>query len=328
MGAGAIGGFFAGLWSAAGLDVTLLGRARQIADHADGVRVRDEAGWAAHGHPDFTADPRALAGADLIVLAVKSTGTDAAAEEIAAHARPGTTVLSFQNGVSNAARLAAALPDMTILPGMVRFNVVPDGPAIWRKASDGQAFAQTDPILDPLTRAGANTPAPLAQVADMDPLVWGKLLLNLNNALNALSGLTLREELWQRPFRRVYAAALRETLDLLEVANIRPAQVGAMPPRLMTAFLVMPDFIFRPVAARVQKISPTARTSMAEDFLQGRPSEIDYLNGEVVALANRYGREATVNARIVELVRDAEAGGRRDWPARDLARAVLGRPRG
>lgn len=201
MGAGAIGGFFAGLWSDAGLDVTLLGRARQIEDYADGLRVADSDGWQAHGHPTFTADPHVLSTADLIVLTVKCTATLDAAEQIAAAAPPGAVVLSLQNGVNNAATLAHALPDQTVLPGMVRFNVVSEGPANWRKSSDGHVIAQRHQILDTIAQATADGPAHLEQVADMEPIAWGKLLLNLNNAINALSGLPLRDELWQRPYR-------------------------------------------------------------------------------------------------------------------------------
>jgi len=322
IGAGAIGGFFAGLWSQAGLDVTLLGRARQADEYANGVTIH-AGDWQAHAQPEFTADPAALAQADLIVLTVKCTATLTAAEDIASHARPGTPVLSLQNGVSNATTLAAALPDFPVLPGMVRFNVVPAGPAAWQRASEGHVIAQRHPILNPITTASAGSIAKLEQVKNMEPIAWGKLLLNLNNAINALSGLPLRDELWQRPYRRVFAAAQREALSLLETANIRPAKVGTMSPHLMPYLLSLPDVLFRPIASRTQRISPTARTSMSEDFAQNRPSEIDHLNGEVVDLANRYGLEAPVNARLVELVRDAENGGRRDWTGRDLARAVL-----
>ena len=47
---------------------------------------------------------------------------------------------------------------------------------------------------------------------------------------------------------------------------------------------------------KVQKIDPKGRGSMADDFAAGRPTEIDYLNGEVVRLAAALGREAPVNA--------------------------------
>ena len=60
----------------------------------------------------------------------------------------------------------------------------------------------------------------------MEGVAWGKLLFNLNNAVNALSGLTILEELKQRDYRRVFAAAIIEALDLLDAAGIEPAKIG------------------------------------------------------------------------------------------------------
>ena len=68
--------------------------------------------------------------------------------------------------------------------------------------------------------------------SDLRSVARGKLLINLNNAVNALSGRTLMEELTRRDYRRIFAAAMREGLDLLGQAEIEPATVGPMrPPR-------------------------------------------------------------------------------------------------
>src|SRR3546814_8207724 len=67
----------------------------------------------------------------------------------------------------------------------------------------------------------------------MVAVAWGKLLLNLNNAINALSGLTILEELHQRDYRRVMAAAMVETMELLKIAGIEPVATGPIPPRLL-----------------------------------------------------------------------------------------------
>jgi hypothetical protein len=74
----------------------------------------------------------------------------------------------------------------------------------------------------------------------MTGMAWGKLLLNLNNAVNALSGLTLLEELQQRDYRRVVAASMVEALDVLKAAGIEPAQIGPIPPKLLRTPLPRP----------------------------------------------------------------------------------------
>ena len=61
---------------------------------------------------------------------------------------------------------------------------------------------------------------------------------------------------------------------------------------------------------------------MHDDLEAKRPTEIDYLQGEVVELARKLGKTAPVNAALVRLVREAEAGGRRDYAGDELARAL------
>ena len=84
-----------------------------------------------------------------------------------------------------------------------------------------------------------------------------------------------------------------------------------------------PDWIFRNLFLKVQKIDPKGRGSMADDFAAGRPTEIDWLNGEVVRLAESLGETAPVNAAIVELVKQAELGVQRTWGAKQLCDHIL-----
>lgn len=105
-------------------------------------------------------------------------------------------------------------------------------------------------------------------------------------------------------------------------AGIEPARLTPLPPGLMPRLLGVPDAIFGRVAKRMLAIDPHARTSMLDDLDAGRPTEIDHLNGEVIRLAERLGRTAPFNARLVELVHAAETGGRRHWPAPDLLAAL------
>jgi 2-dehydropantoate 2-reductase len=330
LGAGSIGGFVGGCWMAAGLPVTLIGRAsfaKAVAAH--GLELSDERGWSHRftaEEVDFRTDATALADAQLIVLTVKSGATAEAAQQIAAHARPGTPVLSLQNGISNVDVLRDALGEQfPVIRGMVPYNVAYLGDGHFHKGVAGQLFAEDVPAMRTLSAAIGASPAGLSLCGDMLGLAWGKLLINLNNAVNALSGLTLVEELRRRGYRRVVAASQREGLALLDAAGIVPAKVGAVGPRLLPLLMVAPDWLFRHVFMRKWKIDAKARSSMADDLAQGRATEIDYINGELIALADRLGRHAPVNRRVVALVRAAETGGRHDWSPDELRRAVLGR---
>jgi len=97
-----------------------------------------------------------------------------------------------------------------------------------------------------------------------------------------------------------------------------------VPPRLLPLVIGTPDWMFLEVFLKKWKIDAKARSSMADDLAAGRKTEIDYLNGELVALAERLGADAPVNRKIVELIRAAETGAKPLSPA-DLRRAVLAR---
>ncbi len=328
LGAGSVGCFIGGCWAAAGLPVTFIGRPKIVADVAKhGLTVSDYSGWTKRLDAiDFRTDPAALAEADIIALCVKSGATADAAREIAAHGRDGALVISFQNGISNVDVLAGELGDrFEIVRGMVPYNCAYLGDGRFHKGVAGAPlYAEDGPRTRALAACIGSGPAELQLADDMLGVAWGKLLINLNNAVNALSGRTLLEQLRQRDYRRVVAASQQEGVKLLERAGIRPAKVGEVGPRLLPAVIDAPDWLFLNVFLKKWKIDAKARSSMADDLAQGRTTEVDYINGELVALAERIGAEAPVNRKIVDLIRAAEAGARPLSP-QALRAAVLGR---
>lgn len=331
-GAGSVGCWIGAAWMASRIPVSFLGR-QSVKDEiaADGLTVTDAERRRIELRPDevdFAVHPKALARADIIALCVKSTGTQAAAKEVGRHARKSATVISFQNGVSNVEALKAALPGFDVLAGMVPFNVARMANGRWHKGVSGALWAEDHVVTRALNDRIGDRPGRMRLSDDMTSVLWGKLLINLNNAVNALSGRTLLEQLGDRDYRRVVAASQVEALEVLEAAGIAPAQIGPIPPKLIPHAIAAPDLVFRNTVLKVQKIDADARSSMADDLAAGRPTEIDFLNGEIVRLARSIGRPAPVNERIVELVRQAEAGVERAWPARELRDYVLERHKG
>jgi len=231
-------------------------------------------------------------------------------------------VVSFQNGLHNADVLRRHLAPTTVLTGMVQFNVVQRGGGTFHEGSEGKLEVEDDPRLAPFLPAFERAGLPLVRHARMAAVQWAKLLLNLNNAINALSDLPLKEQIATRTYRRSLALVQSEALALLDAGAIRPARLTPLPPHWIPRLLTLPDFVFTRVAARMLAIDPHARSSMWEDLEAGRATEVDYLNGEVVRLAERLGRTAPANARLTALVHAAESGGRRRWPADDLLREL------
>ena len=329
LGAGSVGCFIGGAWAAAGVDVTFIGRPALSKDIDQfGLTLSDYSGWQARlapGDVDYRCGPEALEHAEVIAVTVKSGGTAEAAAEIARHATPGATVISFQNGVSNIDVLEQGLGGrFEIARGMVPYNVAYLGQGRFHKGVAGDLYAEQRGGARSLAEAVEAGPATLKLADDMLGLAWGKLLINLNNAVNALSGRTLQDELRRRDYRRVFAASMREGLDLLERADIEPATVGPISPRVLPRIINSPDWIFNSLFLKRWKIDAKARSSMADDLAAGRKTEVDYLNGELVRLAERLQRAAPVNRAIVELVHKAEAGADPLAP-KALRKAALGR---
>ena len=326
-GAGAIGCYIGGRLQAAGSDVCLIGRARigeQLRQHGLSLSNYRDQRW--HLEPSiirFSTDAAVAASADLVLVTVKSAATAAAGAELAELLKPNALVISFQNGLGNTEVLHQALPHPTVLEGLVRFIVVHDAPT-FHKGSEGvlevREHAGLYAFLDDFRRAGL----PLIEHFDMLPIQWAKLLLNLNNAINALANLPLKAELSQLDYRRCLALAQREALALLRAAKIQPAKLTPIPAHWIPRVLNVPDVLFTRLGAKMLTIDPQARSSMSDDLAAGRLTEVDWINGEVVRLAKQLGRDAPVNARLMELVHRAERSEiRPSWKGSELLAELL-----
>jgi len=327
LGAGSIGVYVGGCLRAAGGDVVLIGRERmrqRLATH--GLKVSDYRGWSASVEGSdvcYAATPDALAKSDLVLVCVKSADTAQAADQVRRCAPGHALVASFQNGIGNVDVLRAALPDRPVVGGMVPFNVVqlPDGRL--HRGTPGEIMVQAHAAWKPWLELFCAATIPLGLRNDFVQVQWGKLVLNLNNAVNALSGQPLRAQLMTRAYRTVVAQLIDEALTALQAAGVEPVQIGAFAPDKLPNLLRLPDDEFVRVAAALVAIAPEARSSMWEDFEAGRLTEVDELNGAVVRLAAQHGLAAPANEAICALVHAAEKGGNRHIGGEALMDAVL-----
>jgi 2-dehydropantoate 2-reductase len=311
-GAGSIGCFVGGMLRAGGHQVSLLARLRVIDEiKRNGLTITSFEGLEHRltlAEITLSDDSAILADAGIILVTVKSDDTAEIADLIARHAAKDAVIVSLQNGIGNVAVLREALPDHDVLAGMVPFNVVSMGGGHFHRATSGDILLERDE---------ANTAKWLSQpelafraVDDIAGVQWGKLLVNLNNALVALSDLPLREQLSQRPWRVLFADQWREALRVINAEGIDPVSTTPLPASFTPFILRLPDFLFQRIAASMVKIDPKARSSMWEDLQRGRRTEIDHLQGLIVGLAKRHGLNAPLSARIVALIRNAEQAGK------------------
>ena len=314
LGAGAIGCFVGGMLRAAGNQVVFVGRQGTVETlEKHGLTLTQLDGPKRTVNSDqleATADAAVMAQCDLVLVCVKSHDTERAARQIAEHCSPATTIVSLQNGVANARVLGSFLGTRPIAAGMVQFNVVVGGEGRFHRATQGGVIMK-DTIATRALRDALNASGISAEVhSDMQAVLWTKLLLNLNNALNVLSDVPLVEQLSDRSYRRVFASMVEEALVAMRTARISLVPIGRIRPRAIPYILRLPNWAFTLIAQNLLAMDPTARSSMWEDMQAGRQPEVDYLNGAVVDLANQVGTSARTNETVIELVKSAFEAGR------------------
>jgi len=303
-GAGAIGSVLGGFLAKTGHDVTLLGRPW----HLDAIRVPglSIAGiWGEHRVRNMTlaTRPEQAAGSppyDWIFVCVKAYQTAAAAPIIAGLLGPSTLVCAFQNGLGNYETLAQAIDPgrialgriifgAEISPGCVRVTVSPDDVIVG--APDARVPRERIEALV-FALKGSGIPARSSEQILVE--LWAKVLYNC--ALNGLSTLlevpygTLLE---QEPVRRLMAAIIEEAY--------RAAAAGRIPLKPATAEEYV-AWLF------TQLIPSTAahHSSMLQDVLAGKPTEIEALNGAIVRLGREAGVPTPMNALVTRLVHEKE----------------------
>jgi 2-dehydropantoate 2-reductase len=311
-GAGSIGCFVGGMLAAAGRRVALLARPRVIGEiEANGLRLTNFDGSEQRLAPNqltLSDNISILGETGVVLVTVKSADTADVADAIAEHAPRDAVIVSLQNGVGNVAALRERLPGRTVLGGMVPFNVIALGEGRFHRATSGDIVVEQD---DGATAQALSVPGlKMRATANIEGVQWGKLIVNLNNALNALADIPLRRQLAQRGWRKLFADQMVEGLAVIKMEGVKPVSPTPIPSHWMPPLLRLPDAIFEALLGRTMKIDPEARSSMWEDLQRGRRTEIDYLQGVIIEIADRRGLQAPLSRRIVALIRGAEAAGK------------------
>lgn len=289
MGAGAVGCFYGGMLARAGHRVTLIGRPQHVqAVEAHGLRMEtrhfDEA-----VRLDASTAASAVAGADLVLFAVKSTDTEAAGEQIRPHLAPGALVLCLQNGVDNAERLRTVLPGHAVAAAVVYVATEMAGPGHLRHHGRGELVIEPSPHSGPVAQALIAAGVPTEISDNVRGALWAKLILNCAyNALSAL-GRTVYGELVQQPG---VAAVMRDVVA--ECQAVAQADGVTVPGDVEMA------------VRRIAETMPGQYSSTAQDLMRGKPSEIDFLNGYVVRRGDALGVPTPANRALWTAVKLVE----------------------
>lgn len=312
-GAGAIGASVGIRLSAAGIPVSMVARPSLIA-------VREKLVSRGLGGQDYQPgadlvveeDPAILHDVDLCLVTVKSRHTDEAAATLAGVLPASAAVLSLQNGLRNPERLRDQL-EQPVAGGMVSYNVVRPEPGVFVQATKGPILVGTlagapGEALRGLTAAARSVGITLDVRPDIEDVMAGKLLLNLNNGICAVTGVTIAESLRNRTLRKCFSILMREGLHVLREAGLHPRSIVGLPPGAIAGLLRLPNFIVLNVAKGLVAVDPAAKSSTLQDIEAGKPTEIDDLCGEIVRRAEALGpsTNAIANACVTEAVHGLE----------------------
>jgi 2-dehydropantoate 2-reductase len=298
LGPGALGCLLAAALYECGEDVTLLDY------RPERVETLSHLGLTVHTlarEVRVTPVPAFLAAAagpfDLVVVAVKAYQTAAAANLLPPLLRPGAMVLTVQNGLGNLEALAQVVGPERLLAGIVFAGAT-------RKGEGEVVHAGSGPITIGAPAASRVTPAEAASIVevfrragwdcrarqDIEVMLWEKLLVNVG--INPLTALL-----------RVRNGALPDMPPAWALAVAAATEAALVARAEGISLTVDPQTRLREVCTA----TAANLSSMLQDVLAGRPTEIDALNGQVAARGAAHGLGTPVNYCLTLLLRAATA---------------------
>ncbi len=285
MGAGAVGCYYGAMLAQAGHEVTLIARPH----HTEAIErqglILERHGKLAHCRVRTSADPAAIADSSLILFCVKSNDTQSAGAEMAPHLRPDAQILSLQNGVDNAMRLAEQL-GRNIEPAVVYVAAEMAGAGHVRHHGRGELVLERSPGNMLLAEIFGAAGIPTAISDNVIGALWAKLVMNC--AYNALSAIA------RQPYGKlVEATGANEVIqDVVEECLVVAARLN----------IAIPGDIWAGVR-QIAETMPRQFSSTSQDLTRGKATEIDYLNGYVLRRGIEMGVPTPANRVLHTLVK-------------------------
>jgi 2-dehydropantoate 2-reductase len=328
IGAGAIGSALGALLSRAGRNVTLIGRSAHVdAIRREGLRVDGALGA-------FTVKVAAVEALDFrpdfAFLTVKTQDALAVAQANAAFLA-GVPVVTFQNGVRSDELVATIVRPQQLISAVVNIHanfvtpgtvtLVYPGPLLI-----GRPFGPNDAEVEALA-AILRDAVPTKLSANIHGAHWFKLIANLNNAFPALTNMTFHQIFADARLRQLAVKVMLEGLRVADRAGIHLESLPDTPVALIRLIDWLPLWLAaRVAAAKVRRMETQWPLwgSTLQSLQRNRPTEIDYLNGEVVRLGRESGVATPLNAIIVEMVHQVEQTGQ-FWTVEATSSAISAR---
>jgi 2-dehydropantoate 2-reductase len=298
VGAGAMGCVYAALMADAGNDVWAIDtwQAHVDAIAANGLRLEGKSGDRTVSM-NATSDPTTVGPCDLVIIATKAAQVQAAATGAQALMGPETLVLTIQNGLGSAAKVAHALGPERVMVGVVGgFGASIKAPGHahhngMELVRLGEMNGLVTPRVEGIATLWRDSGFTVKCFDDIDQLIWEKLICNVCYSGTAtVTGLTVGEIIDDVDVWPVASGCAAEAYRVARAKNIRLE-------------IDDPVAYVRDFGSKI----PGARPSMLLDHMAGRRSEIDAINGAIPPEALALGLEAPYNTVVSALVRAKEA---------------------
>jgi 2-dehydropantoate 2-reductase len=312
IGAGAIGSLVAGYLKAKQKDAFLVGAAASVeAIKTGGLSI---SGIRGDLKVEIDIVSRLGRPCDLAVLAVKTQDVERAIKDNSAFLKD-SVVLTAQNGVQADDLVSRYIPKEKIISSIVMFGstciepakVVHNFEGSW---IIGRAFSASDKDIQ-ITAATLGAIFPVVVTDNIRGMKYLKIFVNANNCIPALLGLSMQEAFADTDVSRISIAIWREGFNIITKAGIKLVSLPDFPLERLTKLLSLPApeaaKIFSGIMANLSK--EPLYGSILQSIKRGRPSEIDYLNGEFANIARQNGIDAPLNAKLTGLVHQVEESG-------------------
>ena len=299
LGVGAMGSVYAALLAGGGHDVIAVDVWKEHVDaiNAKGLRVEGASGDRTV-KLKATTNAQDVRDADLVIIATKDDGVDAAAKSSLAIAKPDAPILTIQNGLGSADKVAAIVGSNRIMIGVVGgFGASMRGPG--HAHHNGMEFLRLGemnggltPRLEAVKATWESGGFKVLTFDDIHKMIWEKLICNCTySGPCAITGLTVAQVQANPSAWSIAAACAAEAFHVARAKGIA---------------LDFDD----PIAYvwRFGQKIPGARPSMLLDHMASRPAEVDNINGAIPREGAKLGIATPVNSMIVALLKAKESG--------------------
>lgn len=313
IGAGAIGALAAGYLKLQGERVSLVARSEQVeAIKKKGLEISGARGDFKI-QIDVYADLNFTPG--LLILATKTQDIEAALKNIPEFIR-NTTILTTQNGVRADETVAKYAPPQNIVSSIVMFGAtyLEPGKVVHNFEGSwiiGKAFGNNDEKTKEVSEI-LNKVFPTVIAQDLSGMKYLKIFVNANNCIPAILGSSMQEVFADTAICRIAIALWKEGLDIVNKRSINLVSLPDFPLERLTQLSSLPldkaAEVFSGIMTRLSK--EPVYGSILQSIKRGKPSEIDYINGEFVRLAKENSLKSPLNEKMVEMVHAVEKAGR------------------